>query len=264
MLHSLRASQAPEREPFSQCWVEGHRGVFGRAQRARRKALLASLLLQIALLAVVVALPLLATGERLKPYHIVPIPPYRGSGHSITPHRLSHGGAHTATNPVVPRFLYQPLRIPTEVGTPSAGWRPDEGGPAVTGGGIPDGPLPPVENPATDFPWRTPPPPLRPSTQHPQGPLKRSEGVQEALLVTRVEPIYPALARQAHMEGTVQLRALIGRDGSVSALEVLSGPPILAQAALAAVSQWRYRPTLLNHEPVEVETYVTVIFQFQH
>jgi protein TonB len=90
-----------------------------------------------------------------------------------------------------------------------------------------------------------------------------SEGVQEALLMHRVEPIYPILAKQIHLQGTVQLHAVIGRDGAVRSLEVVSGHPILAQAAREAVSQWRYRPTLLSGEPVDVETYVTVIFQLQ-
>ncbi len=97
----------------------------------------------------------------------------------------------------------------------------------------------------------------------PEQRLKRSEGVQQALLIHRVDPEYPAIARQAHLHGTVQLRAIIARDGTVRSIEVLSGHPILAKAAREAVSQWRYRPTRLNGEPVEVETYVTVIFQLQ-
>jgi TonB family protein len=63
-----------------------------------------------------------------------------------------------------------------------------------------------------------------------------------------------------HLQGTVRLRAIIGKDGSVSELEVLSGNPILVQAAVAAVREWRYRPTRLNNEAVEVETYITVTF----
>ena len=62
------------------------------------------------------------------------------------------------------------------------------------------------------------------------------------------------------MAGTVRLRAIISRNGTVTSLEPLSGHPVLAQAALEAVRQWRYRPTLLHGDPVEVETYITVIF----
>jgi periplasmic protein TonB len=82
----------------------------------------------------------------------------------------------------------------------------------------------------------------------------------EARLVRRVQPEYPPLARAAHVSGTVQLRAIIARDGTVRELQVMSGNPLLLQAARAAVLQWRYRPTLLNGEPVEVETYITANF----
>jgi protein TonB len=90
--------------------------------------------------------------------------------------------------------------------------------------------------------------------------VRRSEGIQAGLLIRRVEPDYPALARQTHLQGTVQLHAVIGRDGSIDSLEVLSGHPLLVKAALDAVRQWRYRPTLLGGEPVAVETYITVHF----
>jgi protein TonB len=82
----------------------------------------------------------------------------------------------------------------------------------------------------------------------------------EAMLVLRVQPEYPAMARAVHISGTVQLRAIIGRDGAVRELQVISGNPLLVQAARAAVLRWRYRPTLLNGEPVEVETYITANF----
>jgi protein TonB len=72
--------------------------------------------------------------------------------------------------------------------------------------------------------------------------------------------VYPPLARQTRISGTVRLHAIIGKDGSVQQLEVLSGHPLLVQAALDAVRQWRYRPTLLNGEPVEVDTTIDVIF----
>ena len=72
--------------------------------------------------------------------------------------------------------------------------------------------------------------------------------------------MYPPLARQTRISGTVRLHAIIGKNGSVQQLEVISGHPLLVQAALDAVRQWRYRPTLLNGEPVEVDTTIDVIF----
>ena len=94
-------------------------------------------------------------------------------------------------------------------------------------------------------------------------PLKLSEPLVKAQLISRVEPRYPPLAVQIRLQGTVLLHAIISREGTITSLEVVSGHPLLVQAALDAVRQWRYRPTMLNGEPVEVETTVTVIFQLQ-
>jgi periplasmic protein TonB len=85
--------------------------------------------------------------------------------------------------------------------------------------------------------------------------------VQQAQLTSRVEPRYPVIAIQTRTEGTVLLHAVISRDGRIAALEVLSGPPLLVQAAVDAVRQWRYRRTYLGGEPVEVDTSITVIFR---
>ena len=84
--------------------------------------------------------------------------------------------------------------------------------------------------------------------------------VQAAKLVNRVQPVYPPLARQTRISGTVKLHAIIGKDGTVQQLQVVSGHPLLVQSALDAVKQWRYQPTLLNGEPVEVDTEIDVIF----
>jgi len=84
-----------------------------------------------------------------------------------------------------------------------------------------------------------------------------------AALIYQVQPKYPAIARTIHLQGTVYLRAIIATDGTVRQLEVISGNPILANPALQAVHQWRYQPTRLNGEPVEVETLITVNFVLQ-
>jgi protein TonB len=82
----------------------------------------------------------------------------------------------------------------------------------------------------------------------------------EANLLHRVQPSYPPLARQAHVQGAVELRAIISKAGTIENLVVLRGHPMLAAAAIEAVRQWRYRPYLLNNEPIEVETEITVNF----
>ena len=84
------------------------------------------------------------------------------------------------------------------------------------------------------------------------------------MLLRRVEPIYPPLARQTRLEGRVELRAIIAADGTIQSLEVLSGHPLFIQSALDAVRQWRYRPTILNGVPFEVETHITVIYTLKH
>jgi len=84
--------------------------------------------------------------------------------------------------------------------------------------------------------------------------------MMEGNLVYRVQPLYPALARQARIQGQVVLRAIISRDGTIENLQVISGHPMLAPAAVEAVRQWRYKPYYLNDSAVEVETQVTVNF----
>jgi protein TonB len=86
--------------------------------------------------------------------------------------------------------------------------------------------------------------------------------VQQAMIITQTKPVYPPLAKQARIQGVVILEAVIGKDGAVNEIKVISGHPLLQQAAIDAVSQWKYKPTLLNGEPVEVVTTVTVNFAF--
>jgi len=90
--------------------------------------------------------------------------------------------------------------------------------------------------------------------------IRVSGNVQAARLVKTVQPVYPSLAKQARISGTVTLHAIISTDGRVLSLEVLSGHPMLTQAAMDAVRQWEYQPTLLNGEPVEVDTTIEVVF----
>jgi protein TonB len=90
--------------------------------------------------------------------------------------------------------------------------------------------------------------------------VRVSAGVTSGLLVHRVSPTYPPLARQARIQGTVVLQAQISKDGNIENLQLISGHPMLAPAAIEAVKQWKYKPYLLNGEPVEVETQVQVNF----
>jgi protein TonB len=100
------------------------------------------------------------------------------------------------------------------------------------------------------------PPPPKPT----QTRIRQGGNVTAAKLMNKVQPQYPPLARQTRISGTVRLHAIIGKNGGVEQLEVLSGHPLLVQSALDAVKQWRYQPTQLNGEPVEVDTTIDVIF----
>ena len=90
--------------------------------------------------------------------------------------------------------------------------------------------------------------------------VRVSSGVQQGLRVRNVNPTYPPLARQARIQGVVILQALISKNGDIENLQLISGHPMLAPAAIEAVKQWKYKPYLLNGEPVEVETQVQVNF----
>lgn len=91
--------------------------------------------------------------------------------------------------------------------------------------------------------------------------LRVASELQQAKLMSNTMPVYPVLAKRGRIEGTVRLSAVIGKDGSVEKLETVSGHPILEQSAVEAVKKWRYKPTTLNGEPVEVVTTIEVVFK---
>jgi protein TonB len=99
------------------------------------------------------------------------------------------------------------------------------------------------------------------SNVKPGGPKRIVSQLSEGQLVNRVEPVYPRIAAISGIQGQVKLHAIIGRDGRIQSLNAISGPPLLMRAALEAVEQWRYRPSVLNGEAVEVETFITINFK---
>ena len=152
--------------------------------------------------------------------------------------------------------LHEPGRIPRTVSM-THDEPTTEGPPSMDGlvpGGIPGG----VPNAVlTEIARAVPPTVVKPA---PPQKLRVSSGVAAGMLVLQVKPQYPRLAMQARVQGTVVLQAVIGKDGTVHDLRVISGHPLLTPAAIEAVKQWRYRPYLLNNEPVEVDTQVNVNF----
>jgi protein TonB len=104
-----------------------------------------------------------------------------------------------------------------------------------------------------------PPPPPKEAPKTPQR-IRVGGNVQAANLIKKVTPTYPPLARQARVQGTVRFTAIIGKDGTIQNLQLVSGHPLLVPAATEAVKQWLYKPTMLNGEPVEVITQIDVNF----
>ena len=92
------------------------------------------------------------------------------------------------------------------------------------------------------------------------GTIRISQGVSQGLLIKKVQPVYPAIARQVHRHGSVQLLATIDKSGNIAKVQVLTGDAMLSRSAVDAVKQWKYRPYLLNGSPVEIETQITVVF----
>jgi len=96
--------------------------------------------------------------------------------------------------------------------------------------------------------------------------IRLGGSVQAAKILSRVQPVYPESAKSAGAQGTVVLHAVVGKDGRLLSLHVLNSQidPDLARSAVEAVSQWRYTPTLLNGEPIEIDTSIEVVFSLQH
>jgi TonB family protein len=107
-----------------------------------------------------------------------------------------------------------------------------------------------------------PPPHTERQVTRPQ--IVRLTRIDPAMLIHRVEPKYPALAIQTHREGRVELRAIIGTDGTIQSLQVVSGDVLFLSSAKEAVEQWRYKPTYLNGQAVEIDTLITVVYTIEH
>jgi TonB family protein len=114
-----------------------------------------------------------------------------------------------------------------------------------------------VERSATEVPSTT-----APEQPNPEGAVRVSSGVMVNLIASQPNPVYPPIAKAAHVQGVVVLHAIISKEGTVEKLTVISGPPMLTQSAMDAVQKWTYRPYLLNGQPVEVETTINVNYTY--
>jgi periplasmic protein TonB len=236
------------------CLVEGDPEQRARERSVRRRALIMSIAVQGAALAVLILIPLFGRPERIAVASVVPLPPYQ----KIAPSRVTH--STTAPRPRILRdnTLYQPRAIPTNIATsdPTPPENIEDRQSTGTGLNIPDA-LP-------GFETRNGPEPQAPvETRRDTPRVIHLTHVDPAMLIHHVDPVYPALARQIGRAGRVELRALIATDGTIQSLQVVSGDPLFYHSALDAVRQWRYSPTVLNGQPVEVNTFITVIYNMQ-
>jgi protein TonB len=240
---------------LSSCLVEGDPQSEKRARRIKQRAVAISIVLQSLALVALVLFPLLSKGERISLKDATPMPPYApiGGHHPAAPNpgRRTPTPCHFCPLPSAPTI--SPTRDPNPyresdgpdgdpiIGLPSS--------PGTPGGSIPTHPHPVVPPPDD------PPAVVRHFV---------SEPAQKAQLIRRIDPIYPPLARQIQREGRVELRAIISITGTIESLEVISGDPLFIQSALSAVREWRYRPTILNGRPIEVDTRITIIYTLSH
>jgi protein TonB len=250
----------PERPIFSDCVLE-----FGPQRKRKLFATTTSFIVNCLVICVMLAVPLMFTEElpkaQLLTFLVAPPPPppppppaaaqVQRVVRQIQTDLLNNGALRTPTK------IPQKIEMIKEEEAPPP--MPASGG--VVGGvpgGIPGGQMGGVigsvitaTSSLAAVPKFVPAIPQR---------VRISAGVTKGLLIHRVEPTYPTLARSARVQGDVVLSAVIDTNGQITNLQLVSGHPMLVPAAITAVKQWRYKPYLLNGQPVEVETTITVIF----
>ncbi len=228
----------------------------------KTRALAASLTVQTLFVGVLIALPLIF-GERLPDVRryislTLPLPPPA----PLPPQQQTEASSSSGRSSSTPSRVYTPTHPNADLSqisdvamieaAPSVGSGVENGVPGGTGvfgaAQFPHDNIPQVKPRVVE---PTPPPAT---------PQRVTSGVQMAKLVKKVIPVYPPLARQARVSGTVQLVGVIAKDGTIQQLQVVSGHPLLVKSALDAVRQWIYRPTLLNGQAVGVIAPIDVIF----
>jgi protein TonB len=245
-------------ELFSDCLLESAH----QPNRRRGWATAFSVVLQGILLCVALLVPLMYTDalpkQQLMAMLVAPPPP--------PPPPPPAQELPRKVVPVATDIVGGQLRSPTHIPSKIAMIKEEEPPPAVSSvgviggvpGGIPGGQIGGVLGGVIGAGSNASLP--KPAAAEPVKRLRVSQGVSKGQLIKQVEPFYPAIARAAHVSGAVVMTAIISKDGNIEGLKVISGHPLLVKAAMDAVTQWKYKPFLLNGEPVEVETTVTINF----
>ena len=228
----------------------------------KKWSFLASLGAELIVVSVMIIIPLLY-GDHLPRFHwnsVTVGPPIRSIPMQPVRRDVASNSAHPTLMPASHRFIY-----PTQSSRPGRPVESDAGpvdlppgfqiaaGDGSTGG---TGPML-LQQAIVIRPPTTPPR----HDQPPTAPIHVSSGVQMAKLIRQVVPVYPSMAKIAHVSGVVHLIGIIAKDGTIRNLQIIDGHPLLTKAALEAVSQWVYKPTLLSGEPVEVICPIDVVFK---
>jgi protein TonB len=223
-------------------------------------SIFASVSTELLIVALAILIPLART-DHLPGFHWKPVS-LGAPSKRLEPERVVAHSAGSAIYSASSRRIFIPL--PFQSSPPTGGARTD----FVSADGLEaiaiDGPARRSDGIAIEMLMATPavPRPPHPASvaPAPSGPLRVGGDVQMAKLLKKVLPEYPSLAKTARVSGAVRLLGVIAKDGTIQNLEVISGHPLLARAALDAVKQWVYQPTLLNGEPVEVIAPIDVNF----
>jgi protein TonB len=256
--NSQRVSEAIPKEALGSlgaCLVEGDPEQRNRERRVRRRSLIVSIATQAVIVALLILLPLFGKSERIALAISTPIPPYspyKGPSRDVNSQPM-HGQRQNVCRFCFSHFIPHTIVTHDPTGDASDDAVPDGAIPGMPGGGPGTGLIPIPDGRAN-----VPPPPPDRHVARPS--ILRMTQLDPAMLIHRVDPLYPNLPKQMHKEGRVELRAIIATDGSIKSLEVVGGDPMFYQSALDAVSQWHYKPTILNGQPVEIDTHITVIY----
>jgi periplasmic protein TonB len=228
----------------------------GKSGRRNPWALIGSLALQLALLLAVVVIPLLRTEplprrERLTMLYLQP--PLAAGGNPTRLQAPKRASTYTPTSTGITAPVNKRQEAPPPPASATGGVL--EGVPGGVVGGVSSGVSGEMLNSAPSVPVLAKSPVPMPAKR-----MRIASRVAEANLIHDVAPQYPPEAGRARIEGAVVLMAVIGKDGGVQDVQVESGLPILAQAAIDAVRQWRYKPYMIDGEPVEVDSRITINF----
>jgi periplasmic protein TonB len=217
----------------------------------KRWTVILSTAVQALILGIMILIPLIYTEALpktlLNTFLVAPPPPPPPPPPAAAPVKVIRPKIIPTQSMVAPKVIPKTVAIIKDEAPDLAGGM--DGGVGVTGGTGLGGALGGILG--------APPPPKPAAPQR----IRVGGSVQAAKMVRQTAPVYPQIAKTAHVSGTIILHAVIAKDGTVQELTYVSGPPLLMKAAMDAVRDWKYTPTTLNGDPVEVDTTISVVFQ---